>query len=129
MNFWITLWAVLIALYVMEEVNRYRQARERHKIYCHKEAIKYDWMTKMMYAAGRDEAAKQYAKQSQQWAKWSKSWIPTSPTQEEQDAEVEQSQDDAIREAIKDFQTQYDKQQADKEREFYAKGQTTGNDK
>ncbi len=113
MNFWITFWAVFIALYAMEEVKRYRQARERHKIYCHKEAVKYAWMTKMMYAAGRDESAKQYANQSQQWAKWSKSWIPTHPTQEDQDADVEQSQDDAIREAIKDFETQYDKRQAD----------------
>ena len=31
MNFWRTFWAVFIALYAMEEIKRYRQARERYK--------------------------------------------------------------------------------------------------
>lgn len=111
MTFWTTFWSVLLAFYVMEEIKRYRQARERHRVYCHKEAVKYEWMARMMRAAGREDSAKQYDGQNQQWEKWSKSWVPTIPTQEEQDREIEQSQDDEIREAIRDFNAQHDAKQ------------------
>jgi|HubBroStandDraft_6_1064221.scaffolds.fasta_scaffold00205_35 hypothetical protein len=114
MNFWTTLWAVFIALYVMEEIKRYRRARERSGDYCHKEAVKYEWMTKMMYAAGQERSAQQYAERCTWWEKQARSWIPIHPTQSEQDCEIEQSQDDAIRAAMKDWEVQYAKQQADK---------------
>jgi hypothetical protein len=93
--------AMLTASLVVREIDAYKSARERHRDYCHKKSQCYTWMYRIELLAGRDP--QQYKEQATWWEGQSKSWIPTSPTQSEQDMLLEQSQEDQIRQLIADF--------------------------
>jgi len=80
-NFWTTFLAMFLALYVMHEIENYRNARKRNKTYCHKKAIEYAYMERTARATGVGGPPEQYAGQREWWEKQSKSLIPLHPTQ------------------------------------------------
>jgi hypothetical protein len=93
--------AVFCAIILSQLVERYTKARTINRAYCHKEALRYEKMGQIARLRGRD--VKLDAQQVAQWRKWADSLIPIHPTQSEQELEIEQSQDDAIRQLVKDL--------------------------
>jgi len=93
--------AVFAALWVNRDIEAYKVARKRHREYCHKKSLRYTWMWRIQILAGQDPEL--YKQQAIYWEKLSKSWIPTSPTQDEQDDFIQQNQDDEIRQLQKEF--------------------------
>ena len=81
---------------------RYIQAKERSRVYCHKEELRYTWMWRIDVATKRD--TKLNAQQAAYWKKESHSIIPIHPTQGEEDCWIECSQDEQIRQLIKDYE-------------------------
>jgi len=92
---------VLLAVLAANRIEANRVARRRHREYCHKESLRYTWMWRIDVLTGHDSELNKG--QAVWWEKQSKSLVPTSPSQDEQDALLEQSQDDQIRQLIKDF--------------------------
>lgn len=93
--------AVFCALYAMHKVKAYGVARELNRDYCQKQALRYTWMCRIDLVTKRDK--KQDQEQVAYWEKQAKSFVPVHPTQDEQDLFIEHSQDDEIRQLIKDF--------------------------
>jgi hypothetical protein len=96
--------AVFLAVYLVREIDRFRDARERNRIYCRKKALWYTYRWRLGVVAKQPQAGNDlYSKQAKWWERQAKSWIPIHPTQNEQDMETEEPLDAEVRQAIKDL--------------------------
>ena len=106
--------AVFLATYFAHELNRYRIARERNRVYCRKQALYYMWCYRRAVAAksGSGDLA---AKEGKWWEREAKSWVPSHPTEDEEDLEIEESLEDRIKQVISDYNF-FQKRAADEEK-------------
>ena len=94
--------AVFLAVYFAHGIERYRNERERNRIYCRKKALYYKYL-RCLSVVAKQNSFEEYAKEEKWWKQQAKSWIPIHPTENEQDMEFEEPLDAQIRQAIKDF--------------------------
>lgn len=94
--------AVFLAVYFAHGIERFRNERERNRIYCRKKALYYRWLWRTSVLA-KQNSLEEYAKEAKWWEQQAKSWIAAHPDQDEQDMEFEEPLDAQIQQAIKDF--------------------------
>jgi hypothetical protein len=80
--FWTTFLAMFLALYVMREIEDYRDARLAHRKYCWKQEAEESFRMNLAHGAGRMDLASKCADQVRYWTKQAKSLNPIYPTKE-----------------------------------------------
>ena len=105
--------AVFLATCFAHELDRYRIARERNRVYCRKQALYYTWCYRRAVAA-KSGSADLDAKQGKWWEGEVKSWVPIHPTEDEEALEIEESLENRIKQVIGDYNF-FQKRAADEE--------------